>query len=146
MKTQDELISELNTLIEYCKDGEYGYKTAAEDIKTNTWKAFFMAASQQRARFALELESLVYAMGDKPVDHSSVTGALHRTWIDIKSALESGDEKGVLAECKRGDEAAKEKYEAILNEGELPDKLKQTLQIQYQEILKTYEELKVASE
>ena len=33
MTRHQETIAALNELIEYCKDGEYGYKAAAEDIK-----------------------------------------------------------------------------------------------------------------
>ena len=146
MKTNSDAVSALNTLIEYCKDGEYGYKTAAEDSKNASWKSALTSYSNQRGQFAKELELQVQAYGKKPDDSSSITGALHRTWIDIKSAIESGDEKAILAECARGDEAAVKKYEEVLENTILPDSVNVLVRNQYGEIKKAYQHVKNLAE
>ena len=49
---QDDPISVLETLIETCRDGEKGYKDAAEHVKRPDLKAFFAEQSVERGRFA----------------------------------------------------------------------------------------------
>ena len=51
----DKAISLLNHLIEPCKDGEYGFKTAAEGVSDNDTRSLFQQFSQQRAGMAREL-------------------------------------------------------------------------------------------
>lgn len=110
----DKAISTLNDLIEYCKDGQHGYHTAAEDVKNTELKSLFNNYAQQRAEFVTQLKDAVRTIGGDPEKTGSVTGSLHRTWIDIKSAVSSGDEGSILAECDRGDSAAEAKYDEAL--------------------------------
>ena len=145
MTNHEETIAALNELIEYCKDGEYGYKAAAEDIKNPLWKPYFISYSGQRAQFASDLEYQVVELGQSPEYHTSLTGDLHRTWIDIKAAIESGDEKGILAECERGDEAAVKKYEEVLESTELPDSLRNIIAQQHEKIKSAYEHIKASA-
>ena len=138
MSSVDKTVEALNSLIEFCRDGEFGYKTAAEDIKNSYWKPNFLNYSRQRAQFASELEYQVAALNRKPEYHGSLAGDAHRTWMDIKAAVEAGDEKGILAECKRGEEAALTKYQEILAEGILPEAMQNMVQSQHDEIRKAY--------
>ena len=55
----DSLISTLNNLIETCKDGENGFRTASDGVKNQELKALFLTYSQQRAQFASELQAEV---------------------------------------------------------------------------------------
>ena len=52
----DKAISVLNNLIETCKDGEYGFKTAAEGVSDTDTRSLFQQFSQQRAGMARELQ------------------------------------------------------------------------------------------
>jgi uncharacterized protein (TIGR02284 family) len=54
MKEQDKII---DNLIEMLKDGQEGFKQAAESVKDPQLKAVFDEYSRQRARFAVELRS-----------------------------------------------------------------------------------------
>jgi uncharacterized protein (TIGR02284 family) len=108
MKTTDtsETIDVLNTLIETCKDGCEGFKTAAADSKDAELQTIFNRYSAQRADFARELRQLVSTLGGDPDKSGSVTGALHRGWINIKAAVSSNEPHAVLAEAERGEDAA----------------------------------------
>ncbi|PYX37244.1 MAG: hypothetical protein DMG75_07685, partial [Acidobacteria bacterium] len=88
MMNQDDPISVLETLIETCRDGEKGYKDAAEHVKRPDLKAFFAEQSVERGRFARELEAELARLG-KPgkKESGSVAGAMHRAWIDTKANL-----------------------------------------------------------
>jgi len=74
----DNTISTLNTLIETCKDGQEGFKQAAEGIQRSDVKSVFYELGQQRAKFAGELQSLVREMGDDPETTSSTAGIASR--------------------------------------------------------------------
>src|SRR5438094_4948395 len=50
-------------------------------------------SSQQRSRFATSLQAEARKLEEeKPETSSSATGALHRGWINLKSAITGGDE------------------------------------------------------
>jgi uncharacterized protein (TIGR02284 family) len=99
--SNDDVISTLNGLIETCKDGQDGFKEAAEGVERSDLKSLFYEFSQQRAHFAGELQSLVQTLGGDPEKSGSVAGAIHRGWMNIKSAVTGKDEGAILNECER---------------------------------------------
>jgi uncharacterized protein (TIGR02284 family) len=105
--TNDTAISTLNNLIETCKDGENGFRTAAEGLSDPSYKAKFLEYSQQ---------AQVRALGGDPEKAGSVAGSLHRGWIDIKSAVTGKSDHAILAEAERGEDVAKAAYEKALKE------------------------------
>src|SRR5438874_5672681 len=112
MAQQKEIISTINSLIETLKDGEEGFKQAAEAVKDSNLKSLFYEFSQQRARFATELQSLAMNLGETESEEIiCATGAMHRAWINLKSAVTSGDDHAILAECERGEDSAMKEYE-----------------------------------
>jgi uncharacterized protein (TIGR02284 family) len=113
--TNDEVISLLNGLIEVCKDGQEGFKTAAEGIEESTMKTLFYEYSQQRAQFAGDLQNEVLRLGGDPEKSGSVAGSLHRGWIDIKSAILGKDMEAILNECERGEDSAVKNYKEALD-------------------------------
>jgi len=62
----DNAISTLNDLIETCKDGELGFRTAAEGLKSPDTKAKFLEYSRQRAEMVRELQAEVRRLGGDP--------------------------------------------------------------------------------
>ena len=112
----DNAISILNNLIETCKDGELGFKTAAEGLTSAAIKAKFLEYSRQRAEMARELQSEVRTLGGDPEKSGSVSGSLHRGWLDIKSVITGKDDHAIVAEAERGEDVAKSAYEDALKE------------------------------
>src|SRR5205085_2051257 len=103
MAQQKEIISTVNNLIETLKDGQEGFRQAAEAVKDPQLKSLFSEYAQQRSRFANELQSQAKSLGEtEPEESSSAAGAMHRAWINIKSVATSGDDAAILAECERG--------------------------------------------
>ncbi|PYK71544.1 MAG: chemotaxis protein, partial [Verrucomicrobia bacterium] len=92
-----ETISTINDLIETLKDGQEGFRQAAEAVEDPELKSLFNEFSLQRSRFAGELQSQAVALGEsKPEDSSSVAGAMHRAWINLKSAIAQRDDHAIL--------------------------------------------------
>jgi uncharacterized protein (TIGR02284 family) len=125
----DNAISVLNSLIETCKDGELGFKTAAEGLKSAETKARFLEYSRQRAEMARELQAEVRRLGGDPEKSGSMSGSLHRGWLDIKSAVTGKDDHAIVAEAERGEDVAKAAYEHAL-EAALPATAQATVQQQ----------------
>jgi len=112
----DNAISVLNNLIETCKDGELGFKTAAEGLKNVEIKAQFLEYSRQRGEMVRELQNEVRRLGGDPEKSGSVSGSLHRGWLDIKSVITGKDDHAIVAEAERGEDVAKAAYENALKE------------------------------
>jgi uncharacterized protein (TIGR02284 family) len=111
----------LNSLIETLKDGQEGFKQAAEGVSDPKLKSLFSDYSHQRSRFATALQSEARRHGEtEPETSSSATGALHRGWINLKSAVTGGDDHAILAECERGEDSAVEAYKEALDNGLSP--------------------------
>ena len=110
VESNDKVISTLNDLIETCRDGEEGFREAAEGVKRSDLKTIFYEFSQQRAEFMGVLQELVRSLGGDPETSGSIAGAAHRGWINIKSAVTGQDESAILNECERGEDHAKSAY------------------------------------
>jgi len=141
MMNQDDPISVLETLIETCRDGEKGYKDAAEHVKRPDLKAFFAEQSVERGRFARELEAELARLG-KPgkKESGSVAGAMHRAWIDTKANLGGGDHT-ILESVERGEDSAKEAYEKALN-ASLPSEVQMIVRRQAEGIRRAHDKVK----
>src|SRR5829696_3068966 len=113
----DDTISTLNNLIETCKDGQDGFRSAASGVRNGELKTLFHTCSQQRAQFAAELQGEVRRLGGDPEKTGSAAAALHRGWINIKSAVTGEDEGAIVSECERGEDSAVKAYEEALKEG-----------------------------
>jgi uncharacterized protein (TIGR02284 family) len=142
MTQNKETISTLNSLIETLKDGQEGFKQAAEGVADPQLKSLFNEYSQQRSRFANELQNQAEMLGEpKPEDSSSAAGALHRSWINLKSAVTSGDDHAILAECERGEDSAVEEYEKAMK-GDLSLSLRNIVSGQYSEVKSAHDRIR----
>lgn len=139
--TNDEIISKLNDLIQYCRDGQEGFKTAAEGVEREDLKTLFYEYSQQRSQFVGVLQGLVRTLGGDPEDSGSVSAALHRGWMDIKSLVTGKDEHAILSECERGEDYAKNAYAETLKMN-LPDNVRNVIQEQAQAVLAAHNRIK----
>ena len=142
MAQQKEIVSTINSLIETLKDGQEGFKQAAEAVKDSELKSLFQEYSQQRARFATELQSQARQFGEpKPEDSSSAAGAMHRAWINLKSVVTSGDDHAILAECERGEDSAVKEYKEAMQEG-LSSPVSDIVSRQYTEVQNAHDRIK----
>lgn len=127
-------IKTLNDLIEILRDGQHGYKTAAEDAKAPELAQLFSRYSAQRAEFVSQLQTRLLSLGAEPEKSGSVTGSMHRTWIDLKSALSKNEPHAVLAEAERGEDAAVDAFKKALDSNDLDLPTRDILTRQYQEV------------
>lgn len=137
----DKVISTLNDLIETCRNGEEGYREAAEKVKDSQLTGMFQQYADQRGRFAVELQSQVRRLGGEAETDGSAAGSAHRGWMDLRAALQNGDRHAILSEVERGEDAAKAKYEDAREE-ELPGEVRQVVDRQYSDVLSAHDRMR----
>jgi uncharacterized protein (TIGR02284 family) len=137
----DSVITTLNNLIETCKDGQEGFQQAAEGVKDSSLKSLFYEYSQQRAQFVGELQGLVRELGGEAETSSSIAGALHRGWINIKSAVTGQDDAAILNECERGEDVAKNAYKDALA-ADLPSNVTSVIQVQATQVQQAHDRIR----
>ncbi|HEV2762351.1 MAG TPA: PA2169 family four-helix-bundle protein [Pyrinomonadaceae bacterium] len=141
MTTNSDVISTLNGLIETCRDGQKGFQQAADGVNSGELKQLFLEISRQRASFLGELQDEVRRLGGDPEQTGSVAAALHRGWMDIKSAVTGEDEGAIIRECERGDEAAVESYREALG-ADLPANVRTIVERQFAHLKSGLERLR----
>src|SRR5436309_1414271 len=137
----DSVISTLNNLIETCKDGQNGFREAADGVKKSELKTLFLAYAQQRAQFAGELQNEVLRLGGDPEKTGSVVATLHRGWIDIKSAVTGKDEGAIISECERGEDSAVKNYGEALKE-DLPANIRAIIEQQFTQVKEAHDRIR----
>jgi uncharacterized protein (TIGR02284 family) len=142
MADNDKAIACLNNLIETCKDGQDGFRTAAEGVSRPDLKTLFNTFSQQRAQFGAELQNEVLRLGGDPEKTGSVAASLHRGWIDIKSAVTGKDDNAVISECERGEDSAVKNYEEAARDENLPANLREIIQRQYAAVKEAHDRIR----
>jgi len=130
---RDDVIGTLNDLIETCKDGQEGFRTCADTVKNPQLKAFFEQKAERCRLGAAQLQQKVRELGGDPERSSSMTGQLHRFWVNIRSTIAGMDEHAILDECERGEDAAKRAYEEALQQ-DLPADVRTMIGKQYREV------------
>lgn len=142
MSQTKETISTLNSVIETLKDGQEGFRQASEAVSDSQLKSYLSELSLQRSKFAGELQSHIVQMGDsEPETTSSTAGALHRAWINMKSAITSRDDHAILSECERGEDSAVSEYKKAM-EAELPSPARDIISRQYTDVKAAHDRVK----
>ena len=143
MAQQKETISTINDLIETLRDGQEGFRQAAEAVEDPELKSLFNEFSLQRSRFVGELQSEALGLGEaEPEKSGSAAGAMHRTWINLKSAIAKQDNHAILAECERGEDSAIKEYQEALNEEDLIGPVREIISRQYEKVKSVHDRIK----
>lgn len=137
----EETASTLNEVIETCKDGENGFRTAAVAVEDSNLGHLLESLAQQRAEFAAELQTEVRRLAHDAVDSEHTTAALHRGWMDIKAGLTGRDDAGIIAECERGEDASIQVYRKAV-ESNLPADIRSILQRQLLDVEEAYNHIR----
>ena len=138
-----DVIKTLHGVIRSLIDGHEGFQKIGEHLKDDSLKKYFFAESLKRSQFRGEIEALLHSTGDHdPKESGSVSGALHRTWGDIKAHLGGGDH-ALLETAEQGEDAAKKAYGEALQK-DLPVPVKELLTTQHEHIQKSHDYVKAA--
>lgn len=134
----------LKNLVQILHDGQEGFRKVSEHVKDAYLKEVFSRLSLQRSKFAGDLESELLSLGeeDPQKEGTTLAGAVHRGWIDLKAAVTSDDSHAILSEAERGEDAAVKAYKEALEEQELPAPLRSLVAKQATEIKLAHDEVR----
>jgi uncharacterized protein (TIGR02284 family) len=114
MIAPSDSIATLNTLLQTCRDGEAGFREAAQHVSSPGVRAAFIEIAEERGRLAEELVQEVRRLGGTPIEAGSISGAVHRGWMNLKAALTAQNDAAIIAEAERGEDVAKRAYAQAL--------------------------------
>ena len=129
-----KIVETLNDLIAKNYDAEKGYKEAAEDVDSAALKTMFKDYATQRYNFGHDLKDAIKQLGGEVEKGGTIGAAIHRAWIDLRSAIAGNDESAVLKEAIRGEDNALANYDEALEDMDGFDFGYQTVQRQRTQI------------
>lgn len=132
----------LQELVDTCRDGQNGYRDAADHVTDSHLREFFNEQSLARAGFAGELEQEIIRLGKADPDTSgSAAAAIRRAWIDFRSELGGGDTT-ILASVESGEDSAKAVFEKVLREPNLREDLAMLIRRQVTSIMAAHDHVR----
>ena len=131
----------LHHLIDLCRDGERGFRAAADHVSDTALKSLFTELATQRKRFADQLLPHLQRLGGTPDAEGTSAGALHRKWMVLKGLVPGRHDHHIVAEAERGEEAALDAYGDALN-GMLPPTVTETVESQRDAIVEAHERIR----
>jgi len=135
----DNNVSVLNDLIEVSRDGEEGFRKAADDAKNPELKTLFSSRATEIGAAVRELQTQVTALGGKAEESGSVAGALHRGWVSLRTAVSDRSDLAILEETEKGEDVAKKKYGDALQDADLSFDIRALIERQYQGVLRNHD-------
>ena len=139
---REDALDVLEDLAECSKDGEYGFRACAEQAERQDLKTMFMQRADECRKAAQELNQKISTLGGTTEEGGSATGAIHRGWVSVKTALSTRDDKAVLEECERGEDVALARYRKAMKQN-LPADVKQLVEKQMQGVQKNHDQIKM---
>ncbi|MDO6519589.1 conserved hypothetical protein [Zobellia uliginosa] len=116
----EEVQTKLNNILEKTYDAEKGFKKAAEHAKSTDLKTFFKRKADERYSFGHDLKTEIVRYGQDFEKGGSTTGAMHRSWMDVKAWFSADNDEAMLEEAITGEKAAIDEYREVLKEVSLP--------------------------
>jgi uncharacterized protein (TIGR02284 family) len=138
-----EVEATLRSVIDSLIDGQEGFQKFGDELKDPSLKQYFFKESLTRAEFRGELETVLHQEGVHDVKESgTVSGAILRTWGDVKSMLGASDHS-LLETAEQAEDAAVEAYAQALK-AELPLPVRQLITRQSAHIRHSHDFVKAA--
>ena len=104
------MLDHLNHLLDVNKDAEEGFRTAAENVKNSAIETLLEGYAKQHAKFQKELQAEIERLGGNASPSGTFGGAIHRGWMEVKSALTGHSAGAMLAACETGEQSADAAY------------------------------------
>lgn len=143
MEAQKKVINVLNDLIMINNDRTEGYNQAAESLNegNDDLLSLFDRFKKQSAEFSSRLRNEVQQAGGEVSDGTTVSGKLHRGWMEFKASMSGDKRHNVLESCEAGEDAAQKAYAQALTE-DLPGNIRQMIADQKNTLKRAHDEVK----
>jgi uncharacterized protein (TIGR02284 family) len=134
--------SVLNHLIDTCKDGERGFRYAADHVTESSLRELFLQIASRRERFAADLLPHAQRLGGATESGGTTAGVVHRGWMTLKDTLTGHNDDAIIREAERGEHAAVAAYKDAV-EGMLPPTARDLIERQYTDVRQTHERVRI---
>ncbi len=108
------LAGELKSLTRLLIDSEEGLSDASQNIGNAEIAALFRSIAGERSGMVIELQDLLRDQDEEAPVSGTISGALHRTWIDLRNSISGQDAHSILLEAERGENYMRREYEIAL--------------------------------
>lgn len=117
----DKTIAALNDLLKITNDRIAGFAKVADKVWDNysELRPAYDIMVGEASGMRNDLINLITSKGGNPDDTTSVSGAIHRAWIDVKNSFSRDKDESTLENVVFGEKAAIEAYENALESGDL---------------------------
>lgn len=139
--TSETTARAFSDLLHLAQTSAKGYQEAAEEVKSSELKSQLNQYAQQRSQFASQLQQTASKLGIQADDTNTIesvaadaAAAVHRGWINVKSAFTGNDDSAILSTCETGEETALKAYDQALQAQGLDSSAKSVLEQQRSEI------------
>lgn len=112
----EETISSLQKLLKINYDSREGFKQVMLKSENPVLTNYLKERAALHSAFATELSNVIISLNETPAESGTAPGAIHRTWIDIKTTFTGNDADSILQECIRGEKSIVEDYEKVLKD------------------------------
>ena len=121
-------IATLNSLIATTLDSADGYTEAAKEADSPRFGDMFTSRASERRSVVTQLQAEVRRLGGEPEDDGTVLASMHRTFLDLKSAVTGRDDKAIVNEVERGEDHILHKFQAALEDETLSPAARSAIQ------------------
>ncbi len=144
MENNKAVIETLNDLVLINNDRIVGYEKALKEIEVDDedLRPLFLGMIDQSHDFKMQLGTEIEVLGKDIETGTSISGKIHRAWIEVKTAFSGHSEKSILEECEFGEDAIKKAYKAALEEDHIPNYIRDILRDQLSELEEAHDEIK----
>lgn len=145
METIEKSVEVLNDLIQINNDRVAGFEHAGKNLgdEDRDLSDFFRSQREASRQNVFELSKIVNQMGGDADDGHSVSGTIHRNWLDVRATFSGHDRESILAECERGEDAIKQAYQdALTGDSGLSDEFRQIVSRQSEGIIASHDKIK----
>jgi len=137
---QGELVFTLNHLIGVGKDGELSCMAGAREVDDAEMRSILSRTAETCRNSVTELQALVGSLGAVPRDRGTMTGTLHRGWMEVMHIIAPHNDDAVLQLCEREEEAARREYRSALTK-DMPEEIRSVVLRQYEGMQKHHERI-----
>jgi len=146
MENNKATIETLNDLVQINNDRIRGFEKAIKETTEANNDQELIAVFNNKILESQQLKSTlaqeVQVLGGDADTDSSVSGTIHRTWLQVKATFTGHSEKSILEECEFGEDAIKKAYQSALEEEGLPVYIRDILNDQKSIIDQSHDEIK----
>jgi uncharacterized protein (TIGR02284 family) len=140
--SDDAALALLHTLLRVCEDSAEGYAIAERDVVDPDWARQFAQFGHQRRKLAEEIQHRITNLRGDARAKPTLTGAVHRAWMDYRAGADANPLRALLAEIERGEDFAVDAYRQALKERDIDATTLQLIQRQYESVQAAHDRIK----